>query len=87
MDVFEGFTKKYALHMLVYYEFGGDVSSAIAREKQLKNWKRAWKIELIESANPSWDDLSRYFMDCGSAPAMTVASPAMTVAAPSITTL
>ncbi|MCX6829481.1 MAG: GIY-YIG nuclease family protein [candidate division Zixibacteria bacterium] len=53
----EGFTKKYAVHQLVYFEDCGDISSAITREKQLKFWKRKWKIELIESFNPEWRDL------------------------------
>lgn len=53
----EGFSKKYNLHLLVYYEASTDVTEAIKREKQLKKWNRAWKIELIESKNPKWDDL------------------------------
>ena len=53
----EGFTKKYNIHNLVYYEITEDVNSAIAREKQLKIWKRNWKIELIEKNNPKWKDL------------------------------
>ncbi len=52
-----GFTKKYGVHRLVYYESTNDVSAAIRREKQLKKWKRAWKIRLIEERNPSWEDL------------------------------
>ncbi|MBI2623227.1 MAG: GIY-YIG nuclease family protein [Candidatus Liptonbacteria bacterium] len=55
--VVEGFTKKYGVHMLVYYECTSDVKSAIAREKQLKKWRRAWKIKLIEEQNPRWKDL------------------------------
>jgi putative endonuclease len=53
----EGFTKKYGVHRLVYFEDCGDISAAIVREKQLKFWKRKWKIELIESFNPEWRDL------------------------------
>lgn len=53
----EGFTKKYATHDLVYYEQFDDISNAIAREKQLKTWKRLWKIELIEKMNLEWADL------------------------------
>lgn len=53
----EGFTKKYNIHNLVYYEMTEDVTSAIEREKQLKKWKRNWKIELIEKKNPEWKDL------------------------------
>ena len=56
-DLVEGFTKKYGIHRLVHYEQVGNVSSAIQREKRLKNWKRRWKIELIERANPDWKDL------------------------------
>jgi putative endonuclease len=54
----EGFTKKYNLTKLVYYEISEDVRSAIAREKQIKGWLRSKKINLIESMNPKWDDLS-----------------------------
>jgi putative endonuclease len=53
----DGFTKKYKVHNLVYYETTDDVESAIRREKQLKRWKRDWKIELIEKQNPEWRDL------------------------------
>ena len=54
----QSFTARYNVHKLVYYETGGDIRAAIAREKQIKNWKRAWKIALIESTNPEWKDLS-----------------------------
>ena len=54
----EGFTKKYNLDKLVYYEVSNDINSAIAREKQLKNWHKEWKINLIEERNPYWKDLS-----------------------------
>ena len=54
----EGFTKKYNLTKLVYYEISEDVRSAIAREKQIKGWLRSKKIRLIESINPEWKDLS-----------------------------
>ena len=53
----EGFTEKYLVHRLVYFETTPDVNAAIAREKQLKRWKRQWKIELIEKENPEWQDL------------------------------
>ena len=53
----DGFTKKYHVHKLVYYEITTDVNSAIAREKQLKGWKRVKKNELIESVNPKWNEL------------------------------
>ena len=52
-----GFTKTYNVTRLVHFEAFGDVTAAIQREKQLKNWQRAWKIQLIESTNPRWDDL------------------------------
>jgi putative endonuclease len=53
----EGFTKKYGVHDLVWYEQYEDMLTAIAREKTLKEWKRAWKLELIEKMNPEWKDL------------------------------
>ena len=52
-----GFTKRYNVHILVYYEQTINIESAIQREKQLKKWYRAWKIELIEKQNPEWYDL------------------------------
>lgn len=55
--VIEGFTKKYNVKRLVYFETSGSIESAIVREKQLKKWNRAWKIRLIEEGNPEWDDL------------------------------
>ena len=55
--ILEGFTKRYAVHCLVYYEQTNDVLSAISREKQLKRWHRDWKINLITEKNPSWEDL------------------------------
>lgn len=54
----EGFTKKYKITKLVYYEETEDVNEAIARERQMKGWLRKKKIGLIESANPEWNDLS-----------------------------
>ena len=60
----EGFTKKYNITKLVYYEISNDVEAAIAREKQIKGWLRRKKIVLIESANPQWKDLSEgWFRD------------------------
>ncbi|MFA6081975.1 MAG: GIY-YIG nuclease family protein [Patescibacteria group bacterium] len=53
----KGFTTKYGICLLVYYEMTEDVNSAIAREKQIKNWHRSWKIQLIKSKNPDWKDL------------------------------
>jgi putative endonuclease len=53
----EGFTEKYGVKTLVYYEIHKDAEHAIKREKQLKKWRRAWKLELIEEKNPEWRDL------------------------------
>ncbi len=53
----EGFTKRYNVHRLVWYEAADTALAAIAREKQLKKWNRAWKLRLIEKANPDWKDL------------------------------
>jgi putative endonuclease len=53
----QGFTAKYGVDRLVYFEAHGDAASAIQREKQIKKWRRAWKIELIERSNPQWHDL------------------------------
>ena len=52
----DGFSKKYSTHSLVYYELHQTMLDAISREKQLKNWKRRWKLDLIESMNPRWED-------------------------------
>ncbi len=54
----EGFTKKYNVYMLVYFETTENIESAITREKQLKEWQRAWKLRLIEKNNPQWEDLA-----------------------------
>lgn len=56
-NLVEGFTSKYQIHTLVHYEVCDDIRQAIAREKQLKHWNRAWKIRLIEETNPGWQDL------------------------------
>ncbi len=56
-DVADSFTKRYGIKTLVWYEVHEDVMAAITREKQIKEWKRAWKIELIEKGNPYWNDL------------------------------
>lgn len=56
-DVVDGFTKRYGVHTLVWYEVHEEILPAIAREKAIKEWKRKWKLELIEKANPSWLDL------------------------------
>ncbi len=57
-DVADGFTKRYHVHKLMYYESTTDAQTAIDREKQLKKWRRAKKNELIESINPAWKDLA-----------------------------
>ncbi len=56
-NLIEGFTKKYFVHKLVYYEMYNDINNAITKEKQIKMWKRQWKIDLIEKMNPGWKDL------------------------------
>ncbi len=56
-DLQEGFTKRYGVHRLVYYEMHATMHDAIRREKQLKKWNRAWKLRLIEQMNPEWGDL------------------------------
>ena len=56
-DAVDGFTKRYGVHSLVYYELHGDMESAILREKQIKKWRQAWKIQMIEKDNPQWIDL------------------------------
>ncbi len=53
----EGFTDKYGVHLLVWYEMHGSMESAIKREKQMKAWQRSWKLRLIEERNPDWKDL------------------------------
>lgn len=53
----KGFTKRYNVDELVYYEVYDNIELAIAREKQIKNWKREWKNALVEKDNPQWDDL------------------------------
>ena len=54
---FGGFTAKYACKMLVWFEQHGEIEEAIRREKQMKEWKRLWKLRVIEEMNPDWDDL------------------------------
>jgi putative endonuclease len=54
-----GFTKRYKVHRLVYYETTNDVNAAIAREKQIKRWRREKKVKLVETINRGWDDLAR----------------------------
>lgn len=56
-NLIEGFTKKYSVHKLVYFEMFLNINDAITREKQLKKWERKWKLELIEKENKDWKDL------------------------------
>jgi putative endonuclease len=56
-ELVEGFTHKYKIHHLVYYELHETIEFAIAREKQIKKWRRIWKLNLIEEKNPEWKDL------------------------------
>jgi putative endonuclease len=56
-NMVKGFTKRYAVHHLVWYEIHESMESAIQREKRLKEWRRPWKLELIERSNPDWQDL------------------------------
>ena len=59
----DGFTKKYSVKRLVYYEHHSSAESAIKREKRLKDWKRQWKLKLIEEFNPNWNDLYQNILD------------------------
>ena len=61
--LYPGFTKKYIVDRLVYFETVNDINVAIKREKQLKNWRRSWKLDLIEKINPEWDDLYFELLD------------------------
>jgi len=56
-NLVDGFTKKYGVHHLVWYEMHESAETAISREKQLKKWSRKWKLDLIETGNPLWKDL------------------------------
>ena len=62
-NLIEGFTKKYGVHRLVYYEQFRDVGHAITREKRMKEWQRQWKINLIEKNNPDWNDLFAHLVE------------------------
>ncbi|HOZ08055.1 MAG TPA: GIY-YIG nuclease family protein [candidate division Zixibacteria bacterium] len=57
LGITAGFTAKYAVHQLVYFEGFDDICMALQRERQLKKWNRRWKLRLIEKLNPNWDDL------------------------------
>lgn len=56
-NLVDGFTKRYGVHLLVWFELHENMESAIVREKRIKEWKRQWKLELIERINPKWEDL------------------------------
>ncbi|MDO8251947.1 MAG: GIY-YIG nuclease family protein [Rhodoferax sp.] len=56
-DSAPGFTRQYRVHTLVWFDSTSSIEAAIQREKQLKNWKRTWKVALIEKVNPDWNDL------------------------------
>ena len=56
-NLVEGFTKRYGVHHLVWYELHNKMGAAIEREKRLKEWKRSWKLRLLEESNPDWRDL------------------------------
>ena len=56
-NIVEGFTKRYGVHILVWFEMHETMESAITREKAIKEWKRVWKLDLIEQSNPEWRDL------------------------------
>lgn len=62
-QLIDGFTKRYKIHILVWYEVHESAESAIRREKQIKKWKRAWKLKLIENENPEWHDLSNEIIE------------------------
>jgi putative endonuclease len=56
-DLVEGFTRRYKVHNLVWYELHDNIDAAIEREKNMKEWKRTWKVRLLEKDNPNWNDL------------------------------
>lgn len=57
-----GFTRRYSVDILVWYEIHNDINAAIEREKQIKGWNRDWKVRLIEKTNPVWNDLAKSLM-------------------------
>lgn len=69
-DLIEGFTRKHKIHTLVCFEQFDDVENALRREKQLKWWKRKWKLDLIEADNPEWRDLYQDLVDSGCQPSL-----------------
>jgi putative endonuclease len=60
-----GFTKKYGVHLLVWFEQHSDINHAILREKRIKRWRRAWKIRMIEESNPQWEDYYPKLIEAG----------------------
>jgi putative endonuclease len=78
MKIVPGFTSRYDLTTLVYYEYTEDIDVAIIREKQIKGWLRNKKIALIESMNPEWRDLSLDWVDCHSEGAKRLKNPCNT---------
>ncbi len=67
-DEIAGFTRRYGIHRLVWFEYFGEIDAAIQREKTMKKWKRDWKINLIERENPHWDDLYPNFLKVSNTP-------------------
>ncbi len=61
-DLIEGFTKRYGVHRLVWFEVHGGINEAILREKRIKKWNRSWKLRVIEEMNPDWIDLTEKLM-------------------------
>jgi putative endonuclease len=61
-DLIEGFTKRYGVHRLVWFEVHGDINEAILREKRIQKWNRSWKLRVIEEMNPDWIDLTEKLM-------------------------
>jgi putative endonuclease len=74
-DAVHGFTKRYHVHLLVYAEFHETMPDAIVREKQIKKWRREWKLELIEGANPEWSDLYEDMIGGRPPPAPSLSRP------------
>jgi len=63
-DFVQGFNRKYGVHRLVYFELCEDFDTALQRENRIKEWKRKWKVELIEKGNPEWKDLYEEIVSC-----------------------
>jgi len=60
-EINKGFTARYGIHTLVWYEEFSDILDAIAKEKRIKKWPRRWKLDLVNKMNPEWEDLSNHF--------------------------